>query len=227
MRGCGVSRTSTENSWLWSFARVQHRYCPGVAKLTGSRLALGRVKHQPSRVGRLTTGAQFPGGTTAQQRAAQAKERFLKRASALRSSREWSDDDYDVLADGLVVGRIMKAARKTGRRILGCGRSPTTHGRDYISGPLREYYPGRLFSTSLNRSHGCGPRREVVMPRHQLWKHQPEDSSREKSTPAVTIAITMSRLPARHGIFLLSAVCHFTSLAVKRMSNAPQRDGGG
>jgi hypothetical protein len=36
----------------------------------------------------------------------------LKRASASRSSGEWSDDDYDVLADGVVVGRIMKAAAK-------------------------------------------------------------------------------------------------------------------
>jgi hypothetical protein len=27
-----------------------------------------------------------------------------------RSSGEWSDDDYDVLADDVVVGRIMKAA---------------------------------------------------------------------------------------------------------------------
>jgi hypothetical protein len=42
----------------------------------------------------------------------------LKRASASRSSGEWSDDDYDVLADGVVVGRIMKAAAKPlGQRI--------------------------------------------------------------------------------------------------------------
>jgi hypothetical protein len=34
---------------------------------------------------------------------------ILKRASASRSSGEWKDDDYDVLADGEVVGRIMKA----------------------------------------------------------------------------------------------------------------------
>jgi hypothetical protein len=34
----------------------------------------------------------------------------LKRASASRPSGEWSDDDYDVLAGGVVVGRIMKAA---------------------------------------------------------------------------------------------------------------------
>jgi len=35
---------------------------------------------------------------------------ILKRASASRPSGEWSDDDFDVLADGAVVGRIMKAA---------------------------------------------------------------------------------------------------------------------
>jgi hypothetical protein len=34
----------------------------------------------------------------------------LKRASASRTSGEWNDDDYDALADGKVVGRIMKAA---------------------------------------------------------------------------------------------------------------------
>ena len=34
----------------------------------------------------------------------------LKRASTSRPSGEWSDDDYDVLAEGTVVGRIMKAA---------------------------------------------------------------------------------------------------------------------
>src|SRR5260370_21151702 len=32
----------------------------------------------------------------------------LKRASASRPSGEWNDEDYDVLADGIVVGRIMK-----------------------------------------------------------------------------------------------------------------------
>jgi hypothetical protein len=33
---------------------------------------------------------------------------ILKCASASRSSGEWNDDDYGVLADGVVVGRIMK-----------------------------------------------------------------------------------------------------------------------
>jgi len=35
---------------------------------------------------------------------------ILKHASASRPSGEWNDDDFDVLADGAVVGRIMKAA---------------------------------------------------------------------------------------------------------------------
>jgi hypothetical protein len=35
---------------------------------------------------------------------------LLKRASASRPSGEWNDDDYDVLADGAVVGRISNAA---------------------------------------------------------------------------------------------------------------------
>jgi len=33
---------------------------------------------------------------------------ILKRAAASRSG-EWGDDDYDVIADGAVVGRILKA----------------------------------------------------------------------------------------------------------------------
>src|ERR1700756_3386240 len=35
---------------------------------------------------------------------------ILKRASASRPSGQWSDDDYDVIADSVAVGRIMKAA---------------------------------------------------------------------------------------------------------------------
>jgi len=34
---------------------------------------------------------------------------ILKRASASRPSGEWNDDDYDVLADGVLVERIFKA----------------------------------------------------------------------------------------------------------------------
>jgi hypothetical protein len=35
---------------------------------------------------------------------------ILKRASASRPSGEWDDHDFDVFADDIVVGRIMKAA---------------------------------------------------------------------------------------------------------------------
>jgi hypothetical protein len=35
---------------------------------------------------------------------------ILKRASASRPSGHWYDDDYDVLCEGEVVGRIMKTA---------------------------------------------------------------------------------------------------------------------
>ena len=34
----------------------------------------------------------------------------LKRASASRQFGEWNDDDYEVLADATVVGRIMKGS---------------------------------------------------------------------------------------------------------------------
>jgi hypothetical protein len=33
---------------------------------------------------------------------------ILKRAAASRPSGQWNDDDFDVLADGAVVGRIFK-----------------------------------------------------------------------------------------------------------------------
>jgi hypothetical protein len=37
------------------------------------------------------------------------KELTLKRASASRPSGEWDDDDYDVLTDGAIVGRIFNS----------------------------------------------------------------------------------------------------------------------
>jgi hypothetical protein len=36
----------------------------------------------------------------------------LDGASASRPSGEWKDEDYDVLADGRVVGRVGRGARK-------------------------------------------------------------------------------------------------------------------
>jgi hypothetical protein len=51
-------------------------------------------------------------------------------ARPLRLSGEWHDGDYDVLADGTVVGRIMEeqAGRRSARR--GCGRSPLGNHED-------------------------------------------------------------------------------------------------
>jgi hypothetical protein len=37
---------------------------------------------------------------------------MLKRASASRPLGEWNDDDYDALADGVVVGRIFNSAAR-------------------------------------------------------------------------------------------------------------------
>jgi hypothetical protein len=36
---------------------------------------------------------------------------ILKRASTSRSSSQWRDDDYDVLEDGIVIGRIFLSPR--------------------------------------------------------------------------------------------------------------------
>ena len=41
---------------------------------------------------------------------AEMDQLILKSAALSRPSGQWNDDDYDVLADGEVVGRIMKAA---------------------------------------------------------------------------------------------------------------------
>jgi hypothetical protein len=37
---------------------------------------------------------------------------ILKRASASRPSGEWDDDDFDVLVDGVVVGRISRPTQR-------------------------------------------------------------------------------------------------------------------
>jgi hypothetical protein len=40
----------------------------------------------------------------------------LKRASASRTSGEWREDDFDVLADGVVVGRITRHTQSVSRK---------------------------------------------------------------------------------------------------------------
>jgi hypothetical protein len=64
-----------------------------LGRTTGVVCAGGR------RTGRETRGGRGLGPVTCL---------LLKRAAASRPSGEWSDDDYDVVADGIVVGRIFK-----------------------------------------------------------------------------------------------------------------------
>ena len=60
---------------------------------------------------------------------------ILKRASTSRPSGKWDDDDFDVLADGLVVGRIFKPGVLPGLPWMWTlfpyheGRTPT-HGNE-------------------------------------------------------------------------------------------------
>jgi hypothetical protein len=49
---------------------------------------------------------------------------ILKRASASRSSGEWNDDDFDVLADSAVVDLIMKVHRACWLAVEAAGLRP-------------------------------------------------------------------------------------------------------
>jgi hypothetical protein len=54
---------------------------------------------------------------------------ILKRTSVSRSSGQWSDDDFDVLAEGVVVGRIFKTNAAFWTLLFGHHEDRTpTHG---------------------------------------------------------------------------------------------------
>jgi hypothetical protein len=96
---------------------------------------------------------------------------ILKRGSGSRPSGEWNDDDFDVLADGAVVGRILKVyAAPVGTSwmwTLAFGHHrPPTHGyaatreavmaafakswrRDPPSGALGQHSAEKPISTNL------------------------------------------------------------------------------
>src|SRR5437899_11835446 len=59
-------------------------------------------------MGRRSTGSLSFGMTNCCKSPNTMTRLVLKRASASRPSGEWNDDDFDVLADGAVVGRIFK-----------------------------------------------------------------------------------------------------------------------
>jgi hypothetical protein len=87
----------------------------------------------------------------------------LKRASASRPSGEWKDDDYDVLAEGVIVGRIMKAAASPvetpwlfakGNRGHPC---PSSCGIDgYSTGSRSSGTARELLSAPCRQSSRCG-----------------------------------------------------------------------
>ena len=78
---------------------------------------------------------------------------ILKRASASRLSGEWSDDDYDVLADGVVVGRIMKAmaAPEGDARLWNAGPRPPRGPHVSSRGTWSQFNPPDVHSA------GCLP----------------------------------------------------------------------
>jgi hypothetical protein len=59
---------------------------------------------------------------------------ILKLGKLYRPSGQWSDEDYDVLADGKVVGRILELAgsRFARRNCAGSGRSPLSCRRNQV-----------------------------------------------------------------------------------------------
>jgi hypothetical protein len=65
---------------------------------------------------------------------------ILKRASASRSSGEWNDDDFDVLAESEVVGRIMKAAAAP---VGTPGLCTLAYGQHEDRSPIYGYEPTR------------------------------------------------------------------------------------
>ena len=75
---------------------------------------------------------------------------ILKRASASRPSGKWKDDDFDVLCDGAVVGRIFNAAA-----------SPV--GSPGMWTPAFGHHEDRT------PTHGYEPTREAAMKAGNLW----------------------------------------------------------
>jgi len=69
---------------------------------------------------------------------------ILKRASASRPSEKWSDDDFDVLAEGFVVGRIFKV-------------NAAPAGQPWMWTLLFEHHKGR------SPTHGYAASREAAM----------------------------------------------------------------
>jgi hypothetical protein len=79
---------------------------------------------------------------------------ILKRGNLSRSSGQWSDDDYDVLENGKVVGRIfLSPAAPAGRQWMWA----SGHGGHHIE----------------RAAHGYEPTREAAMDAFaKSWRHE-------------------------------------------------------
>jgi hypothetical protein len=79
---------------------------------------------------------------------------ILKRASVSRSSGQWSDDDYDVLENGVVVGRI-------------CKEQAAPQGRSW------GWASGHSAATVKRAAHGYEAAREAAMAAFaKSWRRQ-------------------------------------------------------
>jgi hypothetical protein len=77
---------------------------------------------------------------------------LLKRASASRASGEWNEDDFAVLADGVVVGRIFNSAA-----------SPV--GAPWMWSLAFGHHEDR------SPTHGYAETREAAMAFAKSWRH--------------------------------------------------------
>ena len=80
---------------------------------------------------------------------------ILKRASASRSSGQWSDDDFDVLEGGVIVGRIFHLD------------AVAPEGRPWM------WASGHSAGTVKRAAHGYEPTREAAMAAFaKSWRRQ-------------------------------------------------------
>jgi len=84
---------------------------------------------------------------------------ILKRASASRSSGQWSDDDYNVLENGIVVGRIFKVLVAPAGSPLDVGersrRAQHQARRARLRGNARWRLDGPDHKNGFDRGYSC------------------------------------------------------------------------
>jgi hypothetical protein len=76
---------------------------------------------------------------------------ILKRASASRLSGQWNEDDFDVLADGVVVGRIFKANASRHSGVADGRQSARLHHEVLVSGRIS--LASRIRSRRTRQAH--------------------------------------------------------------------------